>query len=58
MFAAAEVAAAGLALVPDARTHLAAYLLLFALGSFIALYGRAETAALIRRVLAGETLAA
>jgi len=28
------------------------------LGSFIALYGRAETAALIRRVLAGETLAA
>jgi lysyl-tRNA synthetase class 1 len=28
------------------------------MGSFIALYGRAETAALIRRVLAGETLAA
>src|SRR5262249_48219849 len=28
------------------------------MGSFIALYGRAETTALIRRVLAGETLAA
>ena len=28
------------------------------MGSFIALYGRAETAALIRRALAGETLAA
>jgi lysyl-tRNA synthetase class 1 len=28
------------------------------MGSFIALYGRAETAALIRRVLAGEILAA
>ena len=27
------------------------------MGSFIALYGRAETVALIRRVLAGENLA-